>query len=271
MPNAVPKIYWDKDWLYDQHVVQLKTIRQIAEELGVKAKAVSHFKEKHKIATPREVRYSGASKYTCNENYFKDIDTEAKAYWLGYILADGGIEEMKCDSKRLTFCIKASDADHLQKLKEDISSSHPILIGETSIKTHGTYANATYRVASTKLCDDLISHNVLPKKTTIERMPVNISEELMVHFWRGMIDGDGCISGTKITQLHLIGSEEVVNAFAEFCKGYCPKMRAKPRAQNRNTVFCISGLNALKVIQVLYKDSTVHLDRKYSLVQALSA
>jgi hypothetical protein len=34
-------------------------------------------------------------KYKFNENFFKDIDTENKAYWLGFLYADGCILDMK--------------------------------------------------------------------------------------------------------------------------------------------------------------------------------
>lgn len=268
MPNTEWKQYWDKDWLYDQHVNQKKTIRQIADELDVNPKTVSYFKYKHKIKTPREVRYSGVSKYTCNFNYFKEIDSEHKAYWLGYILADGGIEKMNCNSKRLNFCIQRSDSPHLEKFKDAIESSHPISFGSTSITTHGTYENATLRIASTELCDSLMTHNILPNKSMVEKMPTAVPPELMKHFWRGVIDGDGSISGQKITQLHLIGSSEVLLAFRDFSKSISPKIRAKTRISGRNTVFCISGTNALKVIHELYSDSNIHLDRKYQVAQA---
>src|SRR5712692_8683456 len=41
---------------------------------------------------------------TCNERYFRVIDTEEKAYWLGFITADGCITKGKkpADSPRIS-------------------------------------------------------------------------------------------------------------------------------------------------------------------------
>ena len=34
-------------------------------------------------------------KYNCNYDYFKEIDTEDKSYWLGFLYADGSIHKTK--------------------------------------------------------------------------------------------------------------------------------------------------------------------------------
>lgn len=56
-----------------------------------------------------------------NSQYFSSIDTEAKAYWLGFIYADGYVTGD-------VFGIKLSlkDISHLEKLKKAIESHHKI-------------------------------------------------------------------------------------------------------------------------------------------------
>ena len=59
------------------------------------------------------------SKYTYNENYFKIIDSEEKAYWLGFLYADGCITRFyrneKLKSMSLELTLQSNDIEHLKK------------------------------------------------------------------------------------------------------------------------------------------------------------
>ena len=56
------------------------------------------------------------SKYPVNEDYFEDINTKEKAYWLGVLYADGAIN--KNNSVRLGM----KDKDHIEKFKKAIGA-----------------------------------------------------------------------------------------------------------------------------------------------------
>ena len=67
-----------------------KRVSQSPKRWGIKTRSLS---DSHKV-------------YYLNENYFEKIDTEEKAYWLGFIYADGyitgdklGISLAKCDKE----------------------------------------------------------------------------------------------------------------------------------------------------------------------------
>ena len=49
-----------------------------------------------------------------NEHFFDVIDTEEKAYWLGFIYADGNISS---EGNRFEINLSAKDLDHMLKLK----------------------------------------------------------------------------------------------------------------------------------------------------------
>lgn len=63
-------------------------MRQIEREYGVTRQSVAIFLEKEKIKTTKGNHFR---KYTHDYNFFKNIDTEEKAYWLGFMFADGYI------------------------------------------------------------------------------------------------------------------------------------------------------------------------------------
>ena len=61
------------------------------------------------------------SKYEYNKDYFSKIDTSDKAYWLGFLYADGCInrfyrgEKLKSMTLELGLCYR--DKEHLEKFK----------------------------------------------------------------------------------------------------------------------------------------------------------
>ena len=258
--------YKNKEWLIHQHQILKKPIKKIAEEIQVNPRIVRYYKEKYDIETPREVRYSGATKYTINSTFFSKIDTEQKAYWLGFIVADGCISTEAYNTKRLSFCINADDKEHLELFKKEVGSDAPVVITETSIKGYSSYEQARLRINSTDLCNSLIDAGITPVKSTKESFPANIPEALECHFWRGFMDGDGRITiyetkGKKQIQLSFVGSEEIISRLHSFLVNQIP-FRAKPLQMGAIKSLTLSGKNAIKACNILYKDSTVSLKRK---------
>ena len=76
--------------------------------------------------------------YSLDENYFKVIDTEDKAYWLGFLYADGSITRFyKTDKKTgekvirslsLELGLQSGDKHHLEKFLESIKCNVPFKI-----------------------------------------------------------------------------------------------------------------------------------------------
>ena len=65
-----------------------KSIRQIEKDYGVTRQSVAKFLEEKNIKTTKGNHYR---LYTHQFDYFEIIDTEEKAYWLGFMFADGFI------------------------------------------------------------------------------------------------------------------------------------------------------------------------------------
>ena len=70
-------------------------------------------------------------KYTINEDYFDVIDNQDKAYWLGFIAADGYNRE---DRGYIEFRLHKQDIDILNKFKQCLSSNHNIQIMLKSLR-----------------------------------------------------------------------------------------------------------------------------------------
>lgn len=253
--------YKDKETLktlYEKH----KNVRKVAELLNVNHKTISAWMKKHEIET---LGSQGARTNNLNHDFFESIDSEQKAYWLGFIMADGCVYKGSDKySLRLQINLKGSDVHHLEKFQKAINSSYKIQ--EKIVKTSNV---CLLKVNSTKMCQDLMSLNVTPRKSLVSLMP-DIPSELMKHYIRGYFDGDGCLDIAKGNlRARIAGGSEMLRSIQEslteasiFSALYLPTGNKK-----------ISNLeitrkdDALKFAEWIYKDSKEFLERKKDIYQ----
>ena len=210
--------------------------------------------------------------YTLNEDYFETIDTEHKAYWLGFIAADG------CITDTNYFAISLKDRDILLELKKDLEYTGEIYYPEYN-NNENIYSRINF--SSKKICNDLRKHGIHENKSfTYNNLP-NISDDLMPHFIRGYFDGDGSVYVSKSRKNINKGSDKVYNTYnfniiatKEFCENlnaylspillYNSKI---PKHVGSNMYYYkISNKDILiKIYNYLYKDSTIYLNRKYNI------
>lgn len=216
------RAYEDSDWLYHNNWVESKTFKEMSELAGCKLDTIRvNFRKFNLDANPR-VRYRGVTKYQVNKNYFDSIDTHEKAYWLGFILADGGIEHTNCDSYRLRFNLSATDRQHLENFKLALDSTHPIFENQTWLDvTQKSYDMVSFSLNNSYLCKKLMSYNIFPNKSGNEKPYVNVPIELRNSYLRGYFDGDGSFThyysnlrGREVGSFNLIGSLELLKYFS---------------------------------------------------------
>jgi transposase len=197
---------------------------------------------------------------------FRDIGTPETAYWLGFLNADGSILGVNPGTLRLQVALARKDRAHLVKLRAFLGTEREIWDYEA--KTIG----GVLRPYSRLICQerpvvmDLVRHGILPNKTGAEK-PWDGPVDLMRHYWRGMVDGDGSVPGKSFT-VTLSGSHEVVSAFVEWARGVCGTginpTRDKRSPDHWRAI--MGGRSAvLALLDVLYADVPVALDRKVAL------
>lgn len=130
----------------------------------------------------------------CNQDYFETIDTEAKAYFLGLLLADGNIHKVKNqkNSYVVQIALKYKDHDILEKFKMELNSTNMIRHYKTE-----TRDECVFGVHSYKLAQDLMKKGIVPNKTFEAELNYNIPKELFRHYIRGIFDGDGTVFVTN--------------------------------------------------------------------------
>lgn len=118
-----------------------------------------------------------------NDDFFEVIDTEEKAYWLGFLFADGSIRSSR---NEVAIQLQRGDKRHLEKFRDALDSEYGIWdIDHDGILKTGT------AITSDKMVSDLISHGCVPNKTHKDTYP-DIDGALELAMIRGWFDGDGC-------------------------------------------------------------------------------
>lgn len=118
-----------------------------------------------------------------NENYFDIIDDEHKAYWIGFIYADGNLT-----GNRLRIEIQSKDVEIINNIKTDLNSTNKIIIAKNEKKN-----NRAIGFCSDKMAADLNKYGVIENKTFKLKEIPNIPYPLIRHFIRGYFDGDGTV------------------------------------------------------------------------------
>jgi hypothetical protein len=219
-------------------------------------------------------------KYALNETFFDSIDTQEKAYFLGFLFADG------CNSgKKISLNLSEKDLGILQKLNILIHpEGKPLYRGEARESTlkNGQIAHTKtnyHLVIENKHISDLLSsYGCTPRKTNTLEFPNFLNPELVVHFIRGYFDGDGSVS--------LMPPEPRIRAYISITSTriFCEKIQQivkeainiesnilEKNYQTKNIVEwrIYSTLPSIKFLDWIYKDSTIHLQRKYDRYQQL--
>lgn len=128
---------------------------------------------------------------TVNDTFFSSIDTEEKAYWLGFILADGYVS--KRGSVRIALQIR--DYDHLHRFKKAVGATVKIKEYEAKLSTTGkSYPTCSIEFHSAQIIKDLARNNIFNCKSKKEQPSELVPESLIRHYIRGFFDGDGWIS-----------------------------------------------------------------------------
>ena len=210
-----------------------------------------------------------------NENFFDNIDTEEKAYWLGFIMADGYTRLNKKNNPAQTSIeISKRDVEILNAFKNIINSNHIIRKRSRRTVTGKISEICSITISSEHLTSKLISYGVVPNKTYIGYINEEIfnnNEELIFHYLRGYSDGDGTINknrGNYVFKL-VIKSESILNTISNWIKKYCniePKI--KLQSDSLGSAYRLSIQNKKEYfifLDKLYKNANIYLGRKYQI------
>jgi hypothetical protein len=207
-----------------------------------------------------------------NETIFSIINTEEKAYWLGFLYADGNISksENKVNGNitykyNIEISLKESDREHLEKFRTFASIKNKVKVSKTNYKD---YKRCRIMVGNKKVWNDLNNIGCTPNKSLTLSFP-NLSifsdNTLIRHFIRGYFDGDGCISYCNKEHNRMMISILGTSEFLKELQNCLPVKKLNKITKEKNHFnLAFSNKTGYDICKYLYENSTIYLDRKYN-------
>lgn len=186
-----------------------------------------------------------------NPNYFEDITTEYKAYFLGFIYADGYIQT---NNRALEFHINKKDKYILEILRQELDSKANFIKSSTPNCTKMSFS-------SQELVNNLKKYNIVQCKSKLLYMP-KLCKEMMPHFIRGYFDGDGHIN--KRQAALVISSKKMYEDFQDLMLNVFGQEVYHQFINNSYYRLQFNRRDA-DIIKWIYKDASIYLDRKYNV------
>ena len=225
-----------------------------------------------------EIRKNIYRKHIFNQNYFDDIDSEEKSYILGFLYADGyNIINAKARTNLVGISISIKDIEIVNLIKEKIKFSGDIkiipprekksVINGKEIKS-GAFCSISLN--SKHMSEKLCSLGMTPRKSLSLEFPSEevIKRDLVRHFIRGYIDGDGCItvsSNRDNIYLHILSSKSFCYSL---CKIISRDVGINTRFYKKGKIYSIvvgGNKNVIKILDWIYSGSFFFLTRKKNI------
>lgn len=234
---------------------------QIADFLKISVSSIHYYLKKNGLKTPENGET--IRKFNHFISIFEKIDTEEKAYWLGFLYADG----YNCASHRyIRLTLSTKDENHLIKFRDFIGGRKEI---KNIFSTNSVYLS----IYSSKICNDLINLGCFQNKTFILKFPTEdqVPSHLIHHFIRGYFDGDGSVFTSNEKHHRSNKIEPIIHCRIMSTKDFLTKMIEILNIGNNKCIKQIDNVHEYqikrkirceKLYDYLYKDATVFLERK---------
>ena len=218
---------------------------------------------------------------TCNHNYFDNIDTEIKAYLLGFFIADGWLN---VGNSRFGLQIKEEDNIVLHYIKNEFVNDSVISTKNRTTETVTRKNISTIRWTSSHMKDIFMNKYKILENKTYDKTFIfpfeEIPEHLIRHFIRGFFDGDGCFSKIRqslsitIISTSLNFLNQIAKYFTNLSEGINEVIR---EINGKTTNYYTLNFNfertdksekVLKIYNYLYDDSELYLIRKKDKIES---
>jgi hypothetical protein len=243
------------------------SMKKIGEQFGVSKTVISRVLNENKVQIKNDNH-----KYYADYRKFENIDSNEKAYWLGFIAADGCIYQRQNSSSGnfIVINIHRKDKNHLEKFRKFMDSNVNIV---DHIQTEGFSNNTPMSKIifnSNLMVQDFIDKGVVPKKSLILEPP-KIEEEYFLPFILGYFDGDGSIFQTSNGEfgIDIVGTKEILEWINSILN--ISNKLEKRNNDNKNNYYirCGGFEKPYNIMKKLYDNSIEHLDRKFDIYNTL--
>jgi len=242
------------------------TIGNLSDEYNMSRSTVGDILRACQI--PKKSKKEIGKKYEINENYFEKIDSHEKAYILGFIMGDGNIS----NDVILRIELNSKDEEILHKIKNSIRSSAPIKRRTRERKGTKTYSSFICFCCK-KICQDLISNYGMSGNKTEHLSYPKIPLEFDNSFILGIFDADGSIRGKSTSKdkwssvvWDIIATRDMGRIIYEKLLSFNINVKYKDNNYFKiplSNVQMYDKYEIIKLREILYKNSSIYLERKH--------
>jgi hypothetical protein len=267
---------WETQWSKEEDEILINNYPIFGWE-----KVIEILPHRNKSGIQQRAFKLGIKKLTYNKDYFTRINTPEKAYWLGFIYADGYVTT----GNRWGIELSSVDQEHLQKLIECLDSNIRLKFRKRKRFTK-EIEMCGFQINNKKMYKDLVSKGVLNNKTYILQFPDEntLPKEYYSDFIRGLYDGDGSFTITSFNSKKDKIYNYIVKEISLVCKNKKfaedlvsiinseVHINARLNYVNRDDLYSIRISNkkdCLMFINYLYNTDNICLYRKYLKAQEI--
>ena len=245
---------------------------EVAKALNCSQVSISNILKRRGIETRvgKKVTYTDV-----NTSFFKQINNETSAYFLGLLYADGNVQTNNT-AYCVTLKLKSDDQYIIEKFRDIMSPSSSVKIAQNK-GSPNTYSY--FRINQKEVCEQLIALGCAPNKSLILTFPTQVPANLIQHFLRGYSDGDGTIYSNHFKNKKTINTIWKIVSTKQFCEQTakilkeelginCSQSLSRPQTNKITTTLSVGGnLQVRKALDWLYQNASIYLPRKYEKYQ----
>lgn len=204
-----------------------------------------------------------------NENFFEEIDSEIKAYLLGYFAADGTVSKTNYISVVATI----EDRCAVDLMKEFISPNSNLYYRHVTKGAINRKPQISLHITSSKLKEDLAKYKIINNKTKNGFSMELVPEELQHHYIRGYFDGDGSIyygvsqNRNKVCVNFTNATREIFDEFILYFNKRNIDFKFETKISVKKNIYYVIAIYNKKDIksfsEIIYKDANYFFQRKY--------
>lgn len=273
----------EQEKIIDLYQNQKKSVLKVHEETKIGITVIKRILQENNILIRDNNSYKNKK---INKNFFKEIDTEEKAYILGFFCADGSI------SKNKIFAIKLAlkDVKLLLAIRKNLDSFHAITISAVTygyVKKRNPSLSCNFAVNCPQIVADIKAHGIPDDKTHELTFPTDIPSNLIRHFIRGYFDGDGSVF-LKMNRrflktkdhpngylwekqsigVSMVGTTSFLESVAQYLRPITGQHGNIYEDKKKHcSSFLFSRDCCLNIYHYFYDDATIWLDRKRKIFE----
>lgn len=223
----------------------------------------------------------GYNRSQINQHFFQSWSPQM-AYVLGFIFADGAIEDVQRSSRTCYLSIVSKDTSILEQIRGAMNSNHnfytrkPRLLTYPGGKQYVSGEESVFRIGSKMVYNDLLKLGLTPRKSLSILFPT-IPFEFFNFFLRGYFDGDGCLHLIKGKYPRLIFTSGSNSFLEELTQKLSTTLKIPTKSiyssvqKSGNLCYQLHYNTKIsrKILEFMYKDleKAPFLERKFAIYQ----